>query len=285
MKRIKYVLLLCIMSIFMVMNVYADPDVLDQTEEISIEETSAEENPFFEDETEGTNELDMDSEEETGEEEYEEETDTLDETIVTLNFNVNFDFDTEEIPVYLVQVDIPLGLVNAEGSESHELINLLSSEGFTKTYMMNIYSDMIEMVAHVDGDNALLYNISFDGIDRNVLFGQEIRNSGIIRDVQNGQTYNVTLTVSENPDAKYKNANDVSEIPDSYKRIVSGEYGESRAAEIESAEATEETEEPIVPIEEDNGNGIVIIIIVVLVLMGIAAAVLYIRKLRSDDDD
>lgn len=234
---------------------------------------------------------DKEKEEEFGDDEISEmeseEGDTDNETIVTINFNVQFDFDTKENPVFLVQVDIPLGLENAEGEESHELINLTDRENFSKSYTMNIYSDLIEMIGHVNGDNAMLYNIEFENIEKNNFFGDEIRNSGVIKNVTNGQTYDVTLIITENPNAKIKSPNDVV-ISEDYKRIVSGEYGESRAAELEEAESKEEKpgvelDDPE-KLEENHKNFLLIVIGGIGITLIVFGAYLFVKKIREDEE-
>lgn len=275
---------------------YAAPDAPGFDTTVDESEYFEENNPEFSNEEEAeTDEFglsDEDKEEEFGEEgalEGEpEEDDTNNETIITLNFNVRFDFDIKEKPVFLVQVDIPLGLENSEGEESHELINLTDRENFFKSYTMNIYSDLIEMIGHVDGDNAMLYNIEFENIEKNDFFGNEIRNSGVIKNVSNGQAYDVTLIVTENPDAKIKDANDVT-LSDGYKKIVSGEYGESRAVELESSE----THEPELEINLENPddpakahrNLIPIFIIGIGIILISAGGYIFIKKIREEDDE
>ena len=127
--------------------------------------------------------------------------------LVTLNFDVEFTFDTETEPVYLIQVSIPNGLSGGDGEEYYEIINLSSQSNFTDTYEMNCYYNAIQLNASVDGDNAYLYNISFEGLPQAPFFGDIVRNSGYIENPQNGDVYNLHLIVSQNKDAKIKSPN------------------------------------------------------------------------------
>lgn len=207
--------------------------------------------------------------------------------VVTLNFDVEFTFDTEEEPIYLIQVQIPNGLSGGDGEEYYEIINLLYDNNFISSYQMTCYYDGIQLNANIDGDNAYLYNVEFEGLEPATIFGDTIRNSGYISNPQNGNVYNIHLIVSQNDDATIKSPDDLpyNETDSFYDSVISGEYGESRAAEIESSIAEENPTETVEPVEEENSVSIIVIVIIVAIIILIVAGILYIRRLQKDDDD
>ena len=94
--------------------------------------------------------------------------------------------------------------------------------------------------------------------------------------------------MAENPDAKIKDANDIT-ISDGYKKIVSGEYGESRAAELETSKVSEEESEinpenPEKPVKARR-NLIPILIIGIGIILIAAGGCFFIKKIREDDEE
>lgn len=231
---------------------------------------------------------------------------------VTLNFTAEFDFDFDEKNVYAVDVQIPTGYEEPDGDpESNTaetaVISLFRYNDFVASRELTIYDSDIHMSARVDNDIAFLYNVAFDGYEQDVLFGDTIRNSAVIGSISDGDVYNIHLKISENDEAKYKDKYSAPKFSEDLLRINSGEYGESRAAEIEATaqetqeEPTESVEETTTEVEtipdetllepapEQKINPLMkimpIVIAVLLIGLGSVSAVFWIRKLREDDDD
>lgn len=274
MKR-KILLISTIISIMLLNTVYATTQIPEESTEIV--ETFVEEQALEVPEasqTEAQTNIETEPPSETSQE-Y---------PIITLNFDVEFLFDAEDFPIYMIQVKIPTGLEDRDGGEYVEYINILKKDNFTTSKNITVYSEGLTLTANVDGDNAFLYNIDFDGYEDIKIGNEIVRNTTEINNITNGAIYNVHLIVSENENAIIKDPNDINETDPFIEDVISGEYGESRAAEIESSLA-EETQPSVEPVEENNTISVVVITVVIVLIILIAAGIIYIKRLQKDDDE
>ena len=242
----------------------------------TIEETSAEES----------------TEEQNAEDVIEETTGTNQYPVVTLNFSTEFTFDIEDKSIYVISVFFPTGLVEADGNEKQDHLNLFAEDNFTGTKTLTVYTNDLQMNANVDMDAASLYKIEFEGLEPVSFMGDVFWNTGKISSPQNGNTYDVKLIVSEN-EGVIKDPNEAPTFSEEAQKILTREPSEPEESESinesdsEIEETTEAQTEPEPDVPEQNSKmGVVTIIVIILIMIILAFAIIrFIKKCRSQDDD
>lgn len=132
----------------------------------------------------------------------------------------------------------------------------------------------------IPGDYKALYSYTINGVDiKEIEFAGEIIKYPIIN--TKNKTYNIDIEIYRRKDSiDYLDSDEL--LPDNLDldKILSGEYGESRAQEIE--EILSNTPENNV--DNSNQNNILIFAIIILVLLSGVGIIIYIRYRVNNDD-
>ena len=216
---------------------------------------------------------------------------------LTINFNAKFEDETLMNKIKAIEITIPNGVKDSEGASHNEEIILLKNEGFSKNVSVDIYSDKALVRARVFNDTAYRYDIEFEGREKLVYYGEEIRNATEI-DLIETTEIDLNLIVLKQGENKINDSNLVTETPEIFEKINKGEYGESREQEIKMTEketqkktedntektTTQSTENQRPSIIDSEVFGLIGIILGVILTVGIIV-ILVIRKRINEDDD
>lgn len=272
-KRCYKLAILTILSCFLLFgNVYATE--ISNTSESSEPIENETEELFDEDDIENDEfeEDDLSSEMDIGEDPDKE-----------LNSNVNIsalfnNTNTDENPIYGIHIAIS----NYDSDISYD-VQLNEENGFSA--VIPICEGTYDVNANVTSDFSKIYNISLDGVETgSIQVGDTTMNTGYYIEIEPNSEYDIVANIMRNENAEITDTNLAPELPSNYKEIVSGKYSESKAQESMSEENTQGSMEE--PEDQSTINWLYVVISIVIIIIAICLGlILYIKRIRDDEDE
>lgn len=272
-KRYYKLVILTILSSFLLFgNVYA-------TDISNIPESSE---PIKNGAEELLNEDDIENDE-FEEDDISSEKDNIEGSDNELNSNVNIttlfsNTNTDENPIYGIHIAIS----NYDSDISYD-VQLNEENDFSA--IIPICEGTYDVNANVTSDFSKIYNISLDGVETgSVQIGDTIMNTGYYIEIEPNSEYEIVANIMKNENAEITDTNLAPELPSNYKEIVSGKYSESKARESMNEENTQGSMEE--PGNQTTINWLYIVISIVIIIIAICLGlVIYIKRIRDDEDE